>query len=513
MRKNILIIFIAVALFIPDAFAERMVRVIYFVPSDRAIQPNLPNQIQKQLKQVQTLYADQMEFHGYSRKTFALDTNVLTIRGQHNDKHYHTDTLNKIDTETAHRFDQNDIRVIVVDVSTERIQGNCGIARYDGGPVMVPASGDCVNGDYGVQLIAHELGHALNLVHDWRNNAYVMSYGAQRSKISECAATLLNVNPYFNLTGHDANHSATITMLTPDYYLENTATFQIRFEISDPDGIYQVQMEHAVLGEDPGLYDCHCVSIKQKAIVTFQMPKDATQSQTNNIWIRVVDINGNIDTKPFTLNAVNQLPTEHEFTYLTLGYESPDAITPINPPKEWGWNWGGWQHTWEKHPNADIPAKPHVGFRDVDNIPFLEKWNHWFYAHAEGKLIYDLTNIAHRQFDAYIYLPNPCGNVASIQLISSVNGTAIYKSGMLRTAQAQNKHIGFDLPDNANRLVIDISNADDGNACDHYILANMRLQHPVQESQETNKTADKHTPYAVTATMKLATSWASLKQR
>ena len=180
MRKTF-VFYIFLFLFLPTlVVAEDIVKVIYFVPRDRVIHQDIPAKISTQMKKVQTLYAEQMEEHGFGRKTFDLDTDVAgnvvvhQVFGRQDDVFYHTDTLHKVYEETKARFDTGkSINVFVVDVSTERIQGNCGIARYEGGPAMVPASGNCVEGDHGVQLIAHEIGHAFDLVHDFRDNSYM----------------------------------------------------------------------------------------------------------------------------------------------------------------------------------------------------------------------------------------------------------------------------------------------------------------------------------------------------
>ena len=367
--------------------AEGIVKVIYFVPRDRVIQQDLPAKISTQLKKVQTLYADQMEEHGFGRKTFDLETDVAgnvivhQVFGRQDDVFYHADTLHKVYEETKALFDTGkSINVFVVDVSTEWIQGNCGIARYEGGPAMVPASGNCVEGDHGVQLIAHEIGHAFDLVHDFRDNFYIMSYGAQRDKISECSATALNVHSYFNENVRkDVNTKSNIEMLSPNTYIVNAEEWILNFEVNDPDGVYQIQMEYAVPGETAGLADCQNVANKLKASVEFVLPDDAIEAVTHNIWIRAIDQNGFITTKEFILTGVIKPINHRPFTYLTLGYVSPDAYVPINPPKEWGWDWGGWQHTWEKIPEGDIPDRPHQGFQFLANIPFIPKWDHWFY--------------------------------------------------------------------------------------------------------------------------------------
>lgn len=516
MRKNI-ILFLLLLFAIPAvAFSEGVVKVIYFVPRDRAIQQELPAKISAQLKKVQTLYADQMESHGYGRKTFDLETDaagdviVHQVIGRQDDAFYHADTLNKVYQENKARFDrQVSINLFVVDVSTERIQGNCGIAWYDGGPAMVPASGTCVQGDFGVQLIAHEIGHAFDLVHDFRDNSYIMSYGAQRNKFSECAATALSVHSYFNPNVRKGvNTKATIAMLSPNTYLANAEAWTLKFEVNDPDGGHQIQMEYAVPGQAAGLAGCQSVANKLKASVEFTLPDAATQANSCNIWIRAIDRNGYITTKEFMLTAVAKPINDKPFTYITLGYVSPDALIPTNPAKEWGWNWDGWQHTWEKKPEGNIPDRPHRGFQILGNIPFIPKWDHWFYAHAEGDIKYRLVNNVHTVFDAYFYLPNPCGNVASVEMIGLADGAEVYKSGVLRTAQAQNKHITFDIPEDTKEFVLKFTTGGDGNACDHYILANAKLRLPEEETEEEIE----EEPQSVSGRARLVLVWGQLKK-
>lgn len=137
-----------------------------------------------QIKAVQQFYAEQMDAHGYGRKTFQIETDstgtliVHHFIGFQNDAYYHTATLQKVHSEINTRFDTDkEVYVAIVDMSSERIEGNCEVARYEGGPVFIPASGECLEGDEGIDLIAHELGHAFNLLHDFRDDTHIMSYG------------------------------------------------------------------------------------------------------------------------------------------------------------------------------------------------------------------------------------------------------------------------------------------------------------------------------------------------
>ena len=144
------------------------------------------------------------------------------------------------------------------------------------------------------------------------------------------------------------------------------------------------KLEYSTPDQKAGIASCQSISNKLKTTVTFQMPNNAINAITTNIWLHIIDKNSHITTKEYKLTGAEK---NQPFTYLTLEYDNPNALTPINPSKEWGWNWGGWQHTWEKEPGSEIPQVPHQGFQKPEHIRFIDKWDHWFYAHAEGRFI------------------------------------------------------------------------------------------------------------------------------
>ena len=117
---------------------KRIVRVIHFVPRGRTALWNIPDALDIQLKEVQQVYAEQLEEHGYGRKTFEIETDsdgkliVHAFTGSYSDAYYHTDTLRKVSDEVKTRFDvERDVYLIVVDSSADRIEGYCGIAYLE----------------------------------------------------------------------------------------------------------------------------------------------------------------------------------------------------------------------------------------------------------------------------------------------------------------------------------------------------------------------------------------------
>ena len=72
----------------------RTVRMIYFVANDRPFRQEIVDSMKVAIRQVQTFYADQMEAHGYGRKTFRFETDaqgeplIHRVDGQHPHNYY-----------------------------------------------------------------------------------------------------------------------------------------------------------------------------------------------------------------------------------------------------------------------------------------------------------------------------------------------------------------------------------------------------------------------------------------
>ena len=472
----------------------------------------MPTKLATQMNWVQTFYADQMEDHGYGRVTFRHETNadgdplVRTVIGKFDDGHYHSDAnvIERLVSELQEKFGDLDrnIYLISLDVSTGLIGGWAGLARGDRGPAVVPSVGRDTTEEKDRALIAHELGHAFGLPHDFRDGKYIMSWGSdKRSEFSDCSATLLSVNRFLTETHTHENTDGTIEMLSPTTYIMNRPEHKLKFRVSDPDRIHKVLLEYEVGERLVGIVDCQCVANRFDAEVTFDMPADALKAPITIIWVHIIDPNGFKTAQRYNLRGGPG--TIQDFTYLTLQYEDPHALMPINLKVEWDWN--GW--IWEKFPGKEIPARPHDGFIDIRNFNVVENWEHWFYSHATGELVYDLTltDPDHRIFDAYFHLPNPCGNVASVKIICKSDNTIIYQTQTIKKNDANNRHIHFTVPENTEKLKIKISDGGNGDACDHFILANAKLY------ETTTQEAKANTPLRIDLKNKLTTTWAKMK--
>ena len=149
--------------------------------------------------------------------------------------------------------------------------------------------------------------------------------------------------------------------------------------------------------------------------------------------------------------------------YLALVSEDSDTLVPINNATEWS-GWNGW--FWEKT-RGEQPTEPPAGFSGH----YVDRFNHWFYSHAESKIVYDISGTDYSKFDGYLITPNSC--IETIELIWLADDIEIYNSGRIRTFEPL--HIMFNIPSNAEMLTMRVTDGGDGLHCDHWILGNPRL--------------------------------------
>ena len=299
---------------------KRLVRVIYFVPLNEARQWNLEDTMDIQMKEVQQIFAEQLEEHGYGKKTFELETDsdgkvvVHFVSGKQSDRYYHTDTIRKVTDEIKTRFNvERDVYLVAVESDTGLVEESCGVAYFNGGPALVVSAGDCVSGDYGVPLIAHELGHAFNLEHDFRDSSYFMAYGSSRRKFSACSAEALSVSPFLNqdetvmITG---NSQSTMELVSEPIYPENGSSHTLQFKIGDVEGIHVAHFLVPHNTMDPmsnstgaTVYDCKKLNNVKSTTVSFELPEYFLTFPSNKVYIRTFDAQGNSIAKEWNLTA------------------------------------------------------------------------------------------------------------------------------------------------------------------------------------------------------------------
>ena len=285
-----------------------IVRLIYFRPSDRPIQPDINPLMDSVIKDVQRFYAAQMEQHGYGRKTFQFEADangtavVHHVNGRFNDAYYQDALLSKVAEEIRAQVPtERDIYLVALDSSQRQY---CGVAS--GGMAFMRAPGDCVR----PWVAAHELGHTFGLQHDARDSGHVMYFhqaaeSFDAKSLSDCTAEWLDVHPAFN-AGHSAvnNEPATIEMLAPSLTSPNTV--RLRFEVTDPDGLHQAQL---LIGKgrntEATLTTCKQFNGNPSGSLEFVTTGFPPQGNAN---LLVIDMQGNTNSRYFPIDITPLLP-------------------------------------------------------------------------------------------------------------------------------------------------------------------------------------------------------------
>ena len=298
----------------------RTVRMIYFFPNDRPFQQAMVDSMKVAIRQVQTFFADQMEAHGYGRKTFRFETDghgepvVHRVDGQHPAIHYIENFYDPLFEEIEQVFDLS-ANIYFINRNTgntaaygARTGKNSGYALMVGEHV-----GDAWK--YG----AHELGHAFGLFHDFRDRAYIMSYGPVRGRksLSACHAKFLAVHPYFNPDIPDEETPPPkVELISPQAaYPSGSKSVSVQLKVGGSEGIHQVLLFASAAGYGTTLKACRGLEGERDAVIEFEYdgaipePRDPEGTGTSladplihSIAVRAVDSFGNVGVTRFSLS-------------------------------------------------------------------------------------------------------------------------------------------------------------------------------------------------------------------
>ena len=322
-----------------------MVRPVYFLPSDRPPRPDRVAALRELIKDAQQFFADEMERHGYGRKTFTVETDengepvAHRIDGKFTeDYYYREDTRNtdfKIWAELYEHFNEPDalqhVYFIAIDHSYELLSegGSCGLAGVAffpsggdtpvyffgagamrhrdltegeealGGSAIIPASGNYVSG-----ATLHELGHTFGLDHDYREGIrsdYAMSSSGVNTRLSACAAEWLSVSRFFNTKTTFLNEPGEIRLLSLRAHSHDA--INLRFEVTDPDGLHQAQLlvpeiRRGIGGWGPyRLFDCKRLNGTTDTVESTVR----TAELVDRITLQIIDMGGNITWTTFPI--------------------------------------------------------------------------------------------------------------------------------------------------------------------------------------------------------------------
>lgn len=285
--------------------ATAVVKLLYFRPNDRAAIPDIDTKIITLIKEVQDFYADEMERHGYGRKTFTFETDadgkaiVVHGIGQHHEAHY--DGFGKIYDELWNNYIRpNAIYFIVIDVRTDNPFS--GLATL-GNAAYIPIFGHSFN----AAIAAHELGHAFGLAHLW-TPGYLMARGDGR-ELSPCSAAFLDAIVYFNPDMTIVRNQNT-TVAAPRLSVAPDAAFRLEFDVADPDGIRHVQLKIPTVERQYfGTFIDSCAAVEaQHDTVAFLTT--GVSERNSVVELLVIDTFGNVTEHAFRVDVAAVLPAE-----------------------------------------------------------------------------------------------------------------------------------------------------------------------------------------------------------
>ena len=312
---------------------EETVRLVYFVPKGSKPQTDIKSKLNARIKDAQQFFASEMDRHGFGRKTFQIETdatgNVIVhrVNGRFADNYYQHQTTEKTLPEVFEIFKQpNNIYFIAIEIGTTFLDssgqdhaeacGRGGLSDGQRGFTIIPASGECVTGVFGSEITAHELGHAFGLYHDFRSDAYLMSYGFNRNQLSGAAADWLDVHPYFNTSGNWTNQQdASIQLQSIEIARPDALRFQ--FTVTDVDSAHQIQFltpaPASATHNAPGEF--HLIGYQrlkgERDRINFESVVRLGNFEMTNqteFGIQVIDVKGNFTRQGFQIDVLQYLP-------------------------------------------------------------------------------------------------------------------------------------------------------------------------------------------------------------
>ena len=346
-----LITFLMLTLLPNDSFAqgalsEPSVRLIYFLPNDRPAQPDRIEAFRQLIKDAQQFFADEIERHGYGRKTFRVETDgngepiVHQFQGRFNERHYYQRLSDKKIWEEF--FPQvNDLQhvyLIAIDLSYELLNegGACGLGGVTffplhadtdwffgsaavrhrdetqgeqvlGGSAIIPASGHCFYDTRGflhpLRATTHELAHAFGLEHN--KSDLDSAVGGRGFRFSECDAEWLSVSRFFNSKAVSENASGNIQLISAPTYSPEGIT--LRFEVTDTDGLHQAQLLVPKDGSSGPWKFVGCQALEGHTQRVEFLSSELT-SAPERVALQFMDDLGNITWATFLVDIASVLP-------------------------------------------------------------------------------------------------------------------------------------------------------------------------------------------------------------
>ena len=263
-----------------------IVRLLYF--SGGKPQPNIDAKLDTLIKDTQQFFADQMEAHGFERKTFLYETDA---RGKAVVHHPPKDFPPSDFPLFLYEQDEN------LSFAGLNVCGVAWVVRTGSGYQIGGGNAEIVSSCFNVETFAHELGHLFGLGHDYRTSGKWIPSAYTDSKMvtSFAAAQWLDAHPAFNAGGYSINMNTTIKMQPPSLVSPSTSNaIRLRFEVTDPDGLHQAQLISTAIDRFDALLDYEGLNGSTDSTIEFVIPDPAILDENLfDVSLNIIDMQGN----------------------------------------------------------------------------------------------------------------------------------------------------------------------------------------------------------------------------
>ena len=360
--------------------APWLVSLIYFRPSDIPVRPNVDAEIDALIKKAQRFFADQLELHGFGRKTFQFETDahgnavVHHVNGKFPRMHYVNNGKYKQEIKGQIYISQKkSVTVYMLDSDPWLFTGVGGIGG--GGN-----SGGFAHIDHWHwKTIAHELAHAFGLAHDWRADANakrIRTFTDDPMLTSFCAAEWLSVHPAFNPGQAVSTRRATMKMLPPAL-ASPPNTIGLRFEVTDLDGLHQAQLRIRDFGHSiryGALIDCQRLTGVHD---TVEFVTTKLTPQIEGVTLSVIDVRGHMSTHSFLIDVPSLLPPAK-----VVSIPDPNLALAVREALELSVSEAITTHAMLALPRLSVPnrgIKDLTGLEHATNLTALDLRGKYFY--------------------------------------------------------------------------------------------------------------------------------------
>ena len=289
-------------------------RIIYFPGKDKEPIPNITEKIDKSIREAQDFYADEMERHGFGRKTFTFETDengkakIYLIKAEQtknldfsnvtwlavSNDYNSFFNFSRQNNFAGYRYNTFEYYPWIRGTTSNKIRGKK-IEGVNYGQ-LIYASARTVNHD----TVAYELlRSAFNLPNVDRKLVPNFLTRINAMKLSKCEVEWLDRSRFLNPNQPFFDKRPKIEMKVSQVDTSDSRLFQ--FSIADMDGIHQVQLFVPIDIKNQRwrkkFYECQALEGKDKATVEFEI----SDPEIKTVALRMIDMHGNIASREFRI--------------------------------------------------------------------------------------------------------------------------------------------------------------------------------------------------------------------